>query len=100
MSGITREEAKKCVGAGWSNLLDVIYDRLPPAVVVCQVKEKFGGLRFNVDEADEELYDFIGEMEVRSFGICEVCGAAGKEREGVWLKTLCTAHLRQADKVS
>ena len=34
MPGITREEAKECVGAGWANLLDVIYDRLPADTVV------------------------------------------------------------------
>jgi len=94
MPGITREQAKKRVGAGWSNLLDVIYDRLPSAAVVCQVKEKFGGLRFSLDAADDELFDFIEEMEVRSLGICEVCGAPGKVREGGWLKTLCAEHLR------
>ena len=84
------------VGDGWLDLIDQLVTDLlniGPMPELHQIKEKFGGLRFSVEEADNELYDFIEEIEVRSFGICEVCRAPGKVREGGWLKTLCRDHL-------
>jgi hypothetical protein len=36
---ISREEAKRCVGPGWSSLIDAIYDRLPEDAFIFQVKE-------------------------------------------------------------
>ena len=92
MWNLSREEAKQYVGKGWSELIDAIYDRLPPTAHICQVKEKFGGLRFYVDEVSSEVWDFIDEMEERSFQICEVCGQPGKPREGGWIRTLCDEH--------
>jgi hypothetical protein len=58
------------------------------------VKEKFGGLRFYVDDADPDLWNFLRGMEEKSFEICEACGAPGKTRKETdgWMKTLCDEH--------
>ena len=90
---INREHAKNCVGKGWLNLIDTIYDKLPPSACVSQVKEKFGGLRFYVDGIDDKIYAFIEEIENQSYKICEVCGRPGKQRNKYgWIKTLCDIH--------
>lgn len=85
---ISREEAKLCVGAGWSSLIDKIYDRLPEDAYILQIKEKFGGLRFYVHTA-MNIMDFVAEVEEESYTICEKCGKPGKLRENGWILTLC-----------
>lgn len=59
---------------------------------LAQVKEKFGGLRFYVDGASEELRAQIALAEMLSFRICEVCGAPGSLRREGWFRTLCDGH--------
>lgn len=86
---ITREEAKECVGAGWSSLVNEVYDKLPERVIVVQVKEKLGGLRIYVEYADLDFLHFLVKIENRSLETCERCGEAGETRAGGWLKTLC-----------
>jgi hypothetical protein len=59
---------------------------------VLQVKEKFGGLRFNVNHANDAIRQRIGTAADESFCTCEVCGQPGKLREDGWIKTLCDEH--------
>ncbi len=56
-----------------------------------QVKEKYGGLRFYVDSADDAIFDMIDKAEAESFKICEDCGTTEfvEVRNGGWIKTLC-----------
>ena len=97
MLNISREDAKRCVGEGWSSLIDAIFDRLPEDAYISQIKEKFGGLRFYVDGVSSEVLDFVDEMENKSYEICEVCGLPGKPREGGWIKTLCDEHFQPSN---
>ena len=59
--------------------------------VVFQVKEKFGGLRFYVDGATKEQYDYIHFAENFSYRICEDCGTTNNVRTYTWgwHRTLC-----------
>lgn len=57
-----------------------------------QVKEKFGGLRFYMTMATDEMFDFIEEAESKSTTICEVCGEPGKTFNDGWMVTLCENH--------
>jgi hypothetical protein len=59
---------------------------------VLQVKEKFGGLRFYVNHANDAIRQRIEAAIQESFHTCEVCGQPGKLREGDWIKTLCDEH--------
>lgn len=95
---INREYAKQCVGDGWASLIDAIFNKLPNDAQILQVKEKYGGLRFYVDNVDDDMLDFIAEMEMKSYKICEVCGKPGEAREGGWIKTLCDDHARKDSK--
>ena len=91
---VTREQALNCVGAGWAALINKAYDYLSerPNIIVVQVKEKYGGLRIYTDAYDEEVDKVLMLLEIDSFNICEVCGAAGKLRGGSWYRTLCEEH--------
>jgi hypothetical protein len=54
-----------------------------------QVKEKFGGLRFYCDNADDYVQGAITFAESMSYRTCEDCGAQGSKRPGGWVRTLC-----------
>jgi hypothetical protein len=60
--------------------------------VAVQVKEKFGGLRFYVQAATDEHYNYISFAESMSYRTCEQCGAPGKRYTDGWHKVLCDIH--------
>lgn len=63
---------------------------------VTQVKEKFGGLRFYINDCTREMLDRISEAEKESYSICEECGEPGELRKDLgWYFTLCDVHHRQ-----
>lgn len=82
-------------GPGWKKLYE-------PLIAMCkekgsvpvQIKEKYGGLRFYVDQGDDELYDAIDAAEEESLRTCENCGQPGKIRSGGWIRTLCDACVK------
>lgn len=61
-------------------------------VVVAQIKEKFGGLRFYYDGGDDRVYGMVRMAEAWASHSCETCGAPGTSRSGGWIKTLCDQH--------
>lgn len=63
-----------------------------PQVVVAQIKEKFGGLRFYYDGGDERIQGMVTMAEVWAHHACEECGKPGRQRSGGWIKTLCDEH--------
>jgi hypothetical protein len=63
-----------------------------PQVVVQQVKEKFGGLRFYYDGGDEYISGLVSMAESWADIACETCGGIGKRRGGGWVRTLCDLH--------
>lgn len=89
--GIPRKYALTSVGPGWSRLINNLYDAKPKDVMVTQVKEKYGTLRFYVASAPEWYFDLIDCYEDMSGRICETCGAPGRTREyNGWLLTSCS----------
>jgi hypothetical protein len=63
--------------------------------VASQVKEKFGGLRFYVQAATDEHYNYISFAESMSYRTCEVCGAPGERYTDGWHQTLCEVHAKE-----
>ncbi len=61
-------------------------------VVVHQIKEKFGGLRFYYEGGDAQVYGMVRMAEAWAARSCEECGNVGKSRSGGWIKTLCDKH--------
>jgi hypothetical protein len=66
--------------------------------VAVQVKEKFGGLRFYVQAATDEHYNYISFAESMSYRTCEQCGAPGKTYTDGWHTTLCDIHAAMMGK--
>ena len=67
-------------------------------VIAVQVKEKFGGLRFYVGAADEEVNGMIRMAESMSYKICEECGCPGRPSKEGWIRTLCPPCRESYDK--
>jgi hypothetical protein len=99
------ERAHLGTGIGWYNLIytltNCIDRRLEHLnkdggnrkVIIAQIKEKFGGLRYYADgDIDEQMDGMIDFAESLSYTICEECGAPGKLRSGGWIRTLCDKH--------
>jgi hypothetical protein len=63
-----------------------------PPVVVEQIKEKFGGLRFYYQGGDEYISGLVSMAESWAGITCEECGGIGKRRGGGWVRTLCNKH--------
>jgi len=72
----------------WKNKESVVV----PQVVVTQIKEKFGGLRFYYDGGDDRIQGMVSIAESWAEHTCEECGKPGKSRSGGWIKTLCDEH--------
>ena len=81
------------VDSGWYKLIkDLIVDLIELGwnKQTCQVKEKFGGLRFYINAGSEEIHNRIIQAERDSYEICEVTGKPGKFRNDLgWYVTLC-----------
>jgi hypothetical protein len=64
-------------------------------VVVEQIKEKFGGLRFYYQGGDDNVHGMVRMAESWADRSCEECGAPGTRRNGGWIRTLCDLHENQ-----
>lgn len=92
---------------GWYDLIDNLckciqsyIDMNPylniPQVEIAQLKEKYGGLRYYVDNSNEYISGMISFAEYISYETCEVCGKKGClcSKTG-WMKTLCKDHMKK-----
>jgi len=61
-------------------------------VVVAQIKEKFGGLRFYYEGGDDYIAGLVTMAESWASRTCENCGDDGHQRGGGWIRTLCDTH--------
>lgn len=84
-------------GDGWKELYQPILDYVgeynkthDEEMRVCQVKEKFGGLRVYLNFYDDTVKKMIDDAESKSFETCEICGAPCKQHSlGSWIYTMC-----------
>ena len=60
-----------------------------PQVILQQVKEKFGTLRFYYEGGDEYIAGLVSMAESMSGCTCEDCGNVGQRTGGGWIKTIC-----------
>ncbi|MEX3963340.1 hypothetical protein AB4Y42_14145 [Paraburkholderia sp. EG286B] len=84
---------------GWYDLLDALCMKLQqatkngaPQVVVSQVKEKFGRLRFYASGPSDEQTGMIELAEAMSARLCERCGNRGTLIQTGWMRTRCPEH--------
>ena len=67
-------------------------------VVVEQVKEKFGTLRFYYRGGDEQVFGMVRMAESMSACTCEVCGSPAQTgQHGGWVGTLCEQHTKERE---
>ena len=93
----SRENVLECVGPGWYTLVNRLIDDLFGLGwdgELHQIKEKFGGLRFYIGAASDEVFDRILDAENESYKTCEQCGQPGKLRGDGWMYTACDEHTR------
>jgi len=88
-------------GDGWYDLLEELIDQIdryfthkhkgvPDGFAIVQVKEKFGGLRFYVEGADDAIYELIRFAETLSYKTCEFCGSNQNIMHSTgWIVTAC-----------
>ncbi len=95
---------------GWYNLIDELCDTIQsyidmnsrpdnviPQVVVEQVKEKFGTLRFYYQGGDRLIDGMVWFAESMSSRICEECGNPGTRKGQGWIYTACEQHSKKED---
>lgn len=85
-------------GAGWWDLIENLCEEIDS---ICQdkgydfyitdIKEKFGGLRFCLNQVTDEIEDIIQFYEEKSFEVCEECGSPGEIYDDFWVVTRCQA---------
>jgi len=63
-----------------------------PQVILDQVKEKFGTLRFYYSGGDDYISGLVSMAESMSGITCETCGKPGTQTGGGWIKTACVEH--------
>jgi hypothetical protein len=101
----TKDMSQTCMcwgfthGDGWFEIIKDLSEKIVATgikVKACQVKEKFGTLRYYVDfgeetskEDVEKIYDLIGKAEAKTEVTCEDCGAPGILRGKGWVRTIC-----------
>lgn len=77
---IVRDLIEELIAAGWNREL-------------CQVKEKFGGLRFNTNEMPSACWPIVRKHEDVAYSTCETCGKPGTIRtDRSWMQVLCDEH--------
>ncbi len=60
-------------------------------LIIIDIKEKYGGLRFYVSNVIHDTHDIILKYESKSETICDICGEQGRlhEKNG-WIRVLCS----------
>jgi hypothetical protein len=75
--------------SSYSKMAEEEKERLPKTA---QIKEKFGTLRWYINNADKTSQKIIDFAELMSENTCEVCGEYGKTYTTGWHKTFCLKH--------
>jgi hypothetical protein len=84
--GLVKELIEDCIALGWDKQ-------------ICQIKEKFGGLRFYINSASDEIFNKISEAEDKSMEVCEVTGLPGQLRTDIgWYRTLSDEEYEKIKK--
>jgi hypothetical protein len=89
------EDFRKALEYDKSTYLQKMEEAKQKLPKVAQIKEKFGTLRFYIDNGNEVSNAIVHYAELMSEVTCEVCGNAGRTYEMGWHKTLCREHAIQ-----
>jgi hypothetical protein len=88
-------------GDGWFDLINEACAKIEELnrqhgynIQVHQIKEKYGTLRFYVNNYTDGVDAIISEAEEKSETTCEICGKPGKLYTDGWCVTVCDEHHR------
>lgn len=97
-------------GDGWFNIINRLCQNIQhhidwknkekevvAQVVVSQVKEKYGTLRFYYSGGDDTIDGMVSMAESMSGVTCEECGNIGESNNGGWIKVLCETHREERE---
>jgi len=97
-----------CCGEGWWPILKSLCGQIQhqidwkakqghhvPQVVVTQIKEKFGGLRFYYDGGNEYIDGLVSMAESWADHTCETCGKPATKKTTGYIKTVCDKHYEE-----
>ena len=97
-------------GDGWFNIINQLCRNIQhhidwknkekevvAQVVVSQVKEKYGTLRFYYSGGDDTIDGMVSMAESMSGVTCEECGNIGESNNGGWIKVLCETHREERE---
>ena len=79
------ESIKRCVGSGWSKLLEELVldlEKLGWDGQLLQVKNKFDELRFYINDGSKETHARIAKAEEESRNTCMNCGKLSGDKRG------------------
>lgn len=93
----SKDRRTRLVRASLPDLPDNLPEEIEQ-VVVEQVKEKLGGLRFYYTGGDDYIHGLVRMAESWSYNTCEECGKPGKSRSGSWIRTLCDEHTKDGSR--
>jgi hypothetical protein len=66
-------------------------------VVVGQIKEKLGGLRFYYDGGDDKIQGMVRMAESWADAVCEDCGAPATKKTRGWIRNVCDKHFEERE---
>lgn len=96
-----------CIGDGWFPLVErlcytienqlkyYVPEEIRGEIYIAQVKEKFGTLRFYMNQSTPYIDGAIALAESLSFIICETCGHPASLRAGSYMQSLCDKHAEE-----
>ena len=97
-------------GDGWFNIINQLCQNIQhhidwknkekevvAQVVVSQLKEKYGTLRFYYSGGDDTIDGMVSMAESMSGVTCEECGNIGESNNGGWIKVLCEPHREERE---
>ena len=88
--GVNEEWIERC-----KQLIKESQEKTISQIEAVQVKEKYGTLRFYLNEyptnktVDAKMRAYINFAESLSACTCEMCGVPAKQKTGGWIKTIC-----------
>ena len=91
-------------GDGWYWLIDNLCDTIQryidankqEQVEAIQVKEKYGGLRFYLNQESDMIHGMVWIAESMSYTICEDCGSTdGVTQTEGWISILCKKCIKK-----
>jgi hypothetical protein len=101
------------VGEGWWPIIESLCDNIQSytdwwnknretrpvveQVVVAQIKEKFGGLRFYYDGGDDKIQGMVRMAESWADAVCEDCGTPATKKTTGWIRNVCNKHFEERE---